>query len=60
MDASDQVYLTRLLTGIRYGFIMRNEDGDVPALLRELLAARSAEFDAAGFGIDQIRSRVNI
>jgi hypothetical protein len=60
LDATDQVYLTQFLSGTKYGFIMRNEDRDVPGELLSALRARREAFDRAGFGIERIRSRINI
>jgi len=60
VDATDQVYLTRFLSGTKYGFILRNEDRDVPGELLSALRARREAFDEAGFAIEKIRSRINI
>ena len=47
-------------TGVTYGFIMCNEDRDIPRELLELLGAKREAFRALGFDTALIRSRINI
>jgi hypothetical protein len=49
-----------VLVGTGYGFLLQNEDGDVPGELIERLTAREQDFAAHGLDIGAIRSRVNI
>ncbi len=58
--ATDQVYLTRILSGTRYGFILSDEDSDIPRSFLDILRARAAAFEEAGFPAGKIRSRINI
>lgn len=43
-----------------YGYIIADEEQDVPPALRQALEARRAEFAALNVDIDYIRSRINI
>ena len=43
-----------------HGFVLANEDGDVPEGLRTRLQARSEDLAAAGYDAAEIRSRINI
>jgi hypothetical protein len=47
------------LTGFDWGFLLKNEDGDVPAELIQEVQARAPRFQAAGFDIRTLRSRLN-
>lgn len=60
LEATDQLYLTRLLTGVSYGYILKNEDGDVARELLDALTAKRDAFRAVGFDAGRIRSRINI
>jgi hypothetical protein len=60
VDASEQLYLVGVLVGTAYGFVIKNEDGDVPAQLIERLMAQRNGFVADGLDVTAIRSRVNI
>jgi hypothetical protein len=60
VDASEQLYMVGVLVGTGYGFLLANEDGDVPAELIERLVSRRQDFAAHGLDIGAIRSRVNI
>jgi hypothetical protein len=44
----------------RHGFILNNEEGDIPPLLLDLLKQRKPELVAIGFDPSQIRSHINI
>lgn len=58
-DALQHPFYTYMLTKTRYGYLLRNEDDDVPMELRERLAARQGEFKALGLDVRYIRSRIN-
>lgn len=47
-------------TATRHGFILNNEDRDQPPALVHLLKRHQAQFEAVGFDVSQIRSRINI
>ena len=59
-NASEQIFLALFLQNTRYGYVLRNEDGDVPHRLVELLGERADAFAAIGYDPHQIRSRINI
>jgi lipoxygenase len=58
-DALQHPFYTYMLTKTRYGYLMRNEDDDVPLALRQRLADRQADFKALGLDVRYIRSRIN-
>lgn len=58
--ATDQIFLSMFLQYTGYGYILKNEDHDIPERFVELLAARADEFRALGFEAHSIRSRINI
>ena len=58
--ASDQLYTSRLLSSIRHGYLMRNEDRDINPLFLRLLREKTADFERLGFPITTIQSRINI
>jgi len=47
-------------TATRHGFILNNEDRDQPPALVDLLKRHQPQFEAVGFDVSQIRSRINI
>jgi Lipoxygenase len=58
--STQMLWFTNFLSRTEYGFITRNEEGDVnPRLIRRLEALRE-EFKALGVDIDAIESRTNI
>jgi len=58
-DALQHPFYTYMLTKTRYGYLMRNEDDDIPLDLRRRLASRQKEFMAYGLDVRYIRSRIN-
>lgn len=58
--ASEQLWISRMLSYAVHGYIMRNEDRDIHPALLECLERRRADFAAHGFDIDIIQSRTNI
>lgn len=58
--STQMLWFTNLLSRTEYGFITRNEDGDVPPLFIRLLKEKEAEFAALGVDINAIESRTNI
>jgi hypothetical protein len=50
---------SHMLTNFKYGYILKNEDGDVPSKLVELVTSKRAEFEALGFDLNTLRSRLN-
>lgn len=59
-ELTDHISVNLALSQTRYGMLMRNEDGDVPAALLELLEARAEEFTKYAYDVRRIRSRINI
>jgi hypothetical protein len=45
---------------VQHGYLVADEDGDVPEGLRDRLLARRDELAALGIDIDRIRARINI
>lgn len=58
--ATQMLWFTNLLSRTEYGFITRNEEGDVNPRFARLLEMRRKEFMALGVDIDKIESRTNI
>lgn len=56
------LYLLTLAVGAntRQGFVMQDGEHDVPPLLRAVLQANAAKFQAVGYNLEQLRSKVNI
>ncbi len=59
-EASFGVVTIAIGTAVRHGFILENEDRDQPPALIALLQQYKPEFDALGFDLRQVRSRINI
>lgn len=58
--ATQMLWLTNILSRTEYGFITRNEEGDVNPHLIRLLQDRREAFARLGVDIDTIESRTNI
>lgn len=58
--STQMLWFTNLLSRTEYGFITRNEEGDVNPKFARLLEKRRDEFKALGVDIDSIESRTNI
>lgn len=50
---------SHMLTNFKYGYILKNEDGDILPSLIELVASKKAEFAELGFDLNSMRSRLN-
>jgi hypothetical protein len=59
-QASEQLWFAHALSKTNFGFILSNEDRDIPAGLREALRAREISFRALGVEVREIPSRLNI
>ncbi|BBD57400.1 hypothetical protein NIES2109_01660 [Nostoc sp. HK-01] len=57
--ASIILAVSHMLTNFKYGYILKNEDGDVPPDLIELIQSKKAEFEQLGFDLTNLRSRLN-
>jgi hypothetical protein len=58
--ATDQLFLALYLQTTAYGYLLKNEDGDVPRAFIDLLAAQADEWRAIGVDPGAIRSCINI
>ncbi len=58
--AAQQLWFANFLSRTEYGFITKNEDGDVNPIFTELLLAQKDAFAKMGVDIDDIESRTNI
>jgi Lipoxygenase len=58
--ATEMLWISWMLSKTGYGFILANEEGDMPPRLVELLRARAADFEALGLDVATVRSRINI
>ncbi|QLE55468.1 lipoxygenase family protein [Nostoc sp. TCL26-01] len=60
LDATNMLYMVNVLTAIQYGYILKNEDDDIPEELRIILARHKKDFADLGYEIGNIRTLVNI
>jgi hypothetical protein len=58
--STQQLWFANFLSRTEYGFITKDEDGDVNPLFTRLLEAKRADFKRIGVDIDSIESRTNI
>jgi hypothetical protein len=58
--ASEQLWFATFLSRTKFGFIMKNEDRDIPPLFLEVLRKYKPRMDELGFDIDGLQSRTNI
>lgn len=58
--STQMLWFTNMLSRTEYGFITRNEEGDVNPRFSRLLEAQRERFKALGVDVDAIESRTNI
>jgi len=58
--STQMMWFSNLLSRTEYGFIERNEEGDINPLLVEMLKKRRNEIEQYGFLVRDIESRTNI
>lgn len=58
--ATQMLWFTNFLSRTEYGFITKNEEGDVNPMFTKLLEEKREEFAIWGVDIDDIESRTNI
>lgn len=58
--STQMLWLTNLLSRTEYGFITKNEEGDVNPVFSRMLLARKDEFAKLGVDVHAIESRTNI
>jgi Lipoxygenase/Transthyretin-like family len=65
-DASFQLFIMNILSSVKYGYIVKNEDDDIPAMFISKLKSRIQEFkdikdfENNGYDLRDLRSRINI
>ncbi|WP_017314366.1 lipoxygenase family protein [Mastigocladopsis repens] len=57
--ASIILAVSNMLTNFDYGYMLKNEDGDIPPQLIELIESKRGEFEKLGFDLNSLRSRLN-
>ena len=60
LESTNLIYMVNVLTAIKYGYILKNEDDDVPEELRKILAGYKQQFAALDYEIGNIRSLINV
>jgi hypothetical protein len=60
LEATNLVYMVNVLTAIKYGYILKNEDDDIPEELRTTLARYKKEFADLDYEISNIRALINV
>jgi len=58
--STQMMWFSNLLSRTEYGFIIKNEQGDVDPRFINLLFAKKDEFKKYKVEVDQIESRINI
>jgi Lipoxygenase len=59
-DASFQLFIMNILSSIDHGYILKNEEGDIPELFISKLKSRIQDFKNFGYDLRDLRSRINI
>lgn len=59
-DSIEGLFTIAIGTGVRYAFMLANEERDIPPLMLETLERYRARFEALGIDLAKIRSRINI
>jgi hypothetical protein len=60
LESTNLIYMVNVLTAIKYGYILKNEDDDVPEELRTILSRYKQQFADLGYEIGNIRTLINI
>lgn len=60
LESTNLIYMVNVLTAIKYGYILKNEDDDVVLELRTALARYKKEFADCGYDIANIRALINV
>ncbi len=60
VEATNLLYIVNVLTAIEYGYILKNEDSDIPEELRTILARHKQDFANLNYEIGKIRALINI
>ena len=59
-ESTQLLYIVNVLTRIKYGYILKNEDGDIPEEFRTILLNHKQDFADLGFDVNNIRAVINI
>ncbi|MDP5019078.1 MAG: transthyretin-like family protein, partial [Dolichospermum sp.] len=60
LESTNLIYMVNVLTAIKYGYILKNEDDDIPQELRTILARYKKEFADLNYEIGNIRALINV
>jgi hypothetical protein len=60
LESTNLIYMVNVLTAIKYGYILKNEDDDVVLELRTALARYKKEFADCGYDVANIRALINV
>jgi hypothetical protein len=60
LESTNLIYMVNVLTAIKYGYILKNEDDDIPEELRTTLARYKKEFADLDYEISNIRALINV
>ncbi len=60
LESTNLLYMVNVLTAIKYGYIVKNEDDDIPEAIRTILSSYKSQFAAIGYDISNIRSLINV
>ncbi|MBV1872764.1 MAG: hypothetical protein KUG83_09485 [Gammaproteobacteria bacterium] len=59
-EAAFHLYIVNLLVDVKYGYLSKNEDEDIPRNFIHLLKKSLPEFEKEGYDLRDLRSRINI
>jgi hypothetical protein len=59
-ESAFQLFIVNLLVDIKYGYIVKDEDGEIPHSLIYLLREASPDFLGEQYDVRDLRSRINI
>ena len=59
-EAAFQLFIVNILVDVKYGYLTKNEDGDIPREMMTLLKRYRPQFDAIKYDLRDLRSRINI
>lgn len=59
-EATELLFLVHTLSQVKYGYILKNEDADIPQAFRTILSRAESNFADVGFDVKEIRALINI
>jgi len=60
LESTNLIYMVNVLTAIKYGYILKNEDDDIPEKFRTTLASYKQKFADLGYDVGNIRALINV